>query len=81
MALQNCLNLSKNRQDFRNNATEYEMSTLQLSFETFLNLRRKERDMITNVYWSCSKVAAFIFWKILNEIWNLATDFLRILKY
>jgi hypothetical protein len=34
--------------------------SLQLSSETFLIVRRIERDMIINVYWSARKVPAFL---------------------
>jgi hypothetical protein len=50
--------LSHERRDLRKNI-EYEMCVLIFSTnlsETFLILRRNERDMIKNVYWSSSKV-------------------------
>jgi hypothetical protein len=41
--------------------------SLQLSSDTFVILRRTERDMITNVYWSSCKVSV-ILWDF-NETW------------
>jgi hypothetical protein len=39
--------------------------SLQLLFETFLILRRNERDVIINVYWSSCKTSAILV--IFNE--------------
>jgi len=53
MALQNCFTLFHNRQDFRKRKViEYETSSLEVLFVTFLILRRKEQDVIRNMYWS-----------------------------
>ena len=47
--------------------------SLQLLCETFLILRRTERDMIKNVYWSYLKY--LLFWFHFNETWIFSTDF------
>jgi hypothetical protein len=36
---------------------------LQLLFEMFLILRRNERDIIKNIYWSSCKVLVLLYWK------------------
>jgi len=55
--------LSHKRHDFREKGTEYKMCVLifctALS-ETFLTLRRTERDMIANVYRSSCKVRVIV---------------------
>ena len=48
--------------------------SLQLLSETFLILRRTQRDIVINVHWSSFKVSVIII------IWISWTDFLKILK-
>ena len=48
--------------------------SLQLLSETFLILRRTERDMIKNEYLSSSKVP-LLFLSDFDETWNFSTDF------
>jgi len=54
--------------------------SLQLLTETFLILRRNERDTIRGVYWSSRKVL-FVFLSDFNETWIFWADFRKILKY
>jgi hypothetical protein len=48
--------------------------------ETYFILRRNERDMIKNTYWSSCKVS-FLFLPDSNETWVFSTHFRKILKY
>ena len=53
--------------------------SLQVLFETFLTLRRNERDMLINVFWSLCELAVIQ----IRFDWNLnfSTDLRKILKY
>jgi hypothetical protein len=67
--------MSQKEHNLKKNA-EHKMFVLILSnnlSETFLILRRNERDIIKNVFWSSCKVL-FIIVKF-NEILNSLTDF------
>jgi hypothetical protein len=60
-ALQYFSTLSHKRHDFRENVIENKLCVLifyKILFETFLILRRNERDVIKNVQWLSCKVAA-----------------------
>ena len=64
-AVQYFSTLSHKRHDFRGkNVTEHKMCSLivslQILSEAFLILRRNERDMIKNVYWSSHDVPLII---------------------
>jgi hypothetical protein len=50
--------------------------SLQNYSETFSILRKNERDMIKNVYWS-----SWLFLSDFNETWTFSTDLKKILKY
>jgi hypothetical protein len=52
---------------------------LQLLSETFLILRRTERDMIKKVIWLLVKYPIFL--SDFNETWIFSTDFRKIFKY
>jgi hypothetical protein len=76
--------LSHKRHDFRggksslNTKCVFSFISLQLLSETFLILRRTERDVIKNVYWCLCQVAVFL--RDFNEMWCLWTNFLKVLK-
>ena len=53
--------------------------SVQLLSETFLILRRTERDVIKNVNWIHVKWPSFL--SDLNETWVVSIDFRKILKY
>ena len=52
---------------------------LQLVSETFVILRRIERDININVYCSTRKVPVFL--SDVNEMWIFSADFRKLLKY
>ena len=55
--------LSHIRHDFQKKVTEHKMCVLIFSTilsQTFLIIRRTERDMIINVYWSACKVLGIV---------------------
>ena len=71
-ALQYLSTLSHKQQDFRKkkkllNTKRVFWFSLQLLSETFFILRRTERDVITNVYWSLCKVRVIL----VRFKWNL----------
>ena len=74
--------LSHKRHDFRTNTlleiTCVFWSYLQILPQTFLILRRTERDMTKNVYLPWCKVPVILV--KFNETWNFATYFPKILK-
>jgi hypothetical protein len=53
--------------------------SLQLSFQTFLTLRRTEQDGIKKIYWSSFKVPLFL--SDFNETWIFSIDFRKMVKY
>jgi len=55
--------------------------SLQLLSETFLILRRIDRDMIKNVYWSSSEVQYRLLLCDFNQTWIFVTDFRKIPTY
>jgi hypothetical protein len=60
--------------------------SLQILSETFIILRRNERDMIKNVHWTSCTVPFILvqyplFLSDFNETWIFSTDFRKILKY
>jgi hypothetical protein len=63
LALHYFSTLSHKRHDFRKNGIEHKMCfdfSLRFSSETFLILRRPERDMIQNVCWYSGKVSVIL---------------------
>ena len=74
-----CLINSKN---FEKRLFEHKICVLIVSinlFETFLILKRIERDMIKYVFWSSSTYPLFL--SDFNETWIFATDIWNILKF
>jgi hypothetical protein len=66
----------------KNNLVNHKMDVFILSTnlsETFIILRRTERDMIQSVCRSSCKYP--LLWSDFNEIWILPTDFRKIFKY
>jgi hypothetical protein len=59
--------------------TKYVLISLQMLSEIFLILRRTERDMIENVYWSLFKVQFFL--SDFKETSIFSTDFGKVLKH
>jgi hypothetical protein len=74
--------LSLKRHDFQKTLLSIKYvfwSSVQLLLETFLILRRIEREIIINVHRSSCKVPLFL--SNFKETWILSTDFRKILKY
>jgi hypothetical protein len=67
---------------FKKEVIEYKMCVLIFSTllsETFLILRRNERDLVKNVYWSSCKVN--VMHPDFNETWAFWSYFRKTLKY
>jgi hypothetical protein len=83
LAVQYFSTLSHKRHDFRGkkvlNIKCVFWFSLQLLSETFLILRRIQRDIIINVHRSSCKVP-LLLWDF-NETWKFKADFRKILKY
>jgi hypothetical protein len=81
LALSYFFMLSHKPHEFRKNIVESKsvfLFSLQLLSETFLILRRIERDVITNVHRFSVKYPFFL--SDLNETYLFSTDFLKLLK-
>ena len=67
--------------DFRKSVTEHQICVLIFSTafsENFLVVRRIERDLVKDVYWSHLNYPLFL--SDFNETWLFPTDFRKILK-
>jgi len=78
LALQNSSTISHKQHDFREKVLCILIFSVILS-ETFLILRRIQRDTIINAYWSSCKVAIIL----VRFKWNIhfSTDVRKMLKY